>query len=64
MGPPWPICLIRQLDTNGTEIERSEYFPYGAIESSGSEKYGFMVQENDANTGLMYYGAWGEVLFP
>ncbi|MBP2029401.1 RHS repeat-associated protein [Methanohalophilus levihalophilus] len=45
------------VDENGTEIERSEYFPYGAIESGGSEKYGFTGQENDVDTGLMYYGA-------
>jgi RHS repeat-associated protein len=45
------------VDTNGSVVERSEYFPYGAIESGGSEKYGFTGQENDADTGLMYYGA-------
>jgi RHS repeat-associated protein len=45
------------VDENGSQVERTEYFPYGAIESGGSEKYGFTGQENDADTGLMYYGA-------
>jgi RHS repeat-associated protein len=45
------------VDASGSMVERSEYFPYGAIESGGSEKYGFTGQENDADTGLMYYGA-------
>jgi hypothetical protein len=42
------------VDTNGSVVERSEYLPYGAIESGGSEKYGFTGQENDVDMGLMY----------
>ncbi|MBB6402498.1 RHS repeat-associated protein [Methanococcus maripaludis] len=45
------------VNENGSEVERSEYFPYGQVQSGGSEKYGFTGQENDANTELMYYGA-------
>jgi RHS repeat-associated protein len=45
------------INESGLEVERTEYYPYGAIESGGSEKYGFTGQENDADTGLMYYGA-------
>jgi RHS repeat-associated protein len=45
------------VDASGSGVERSEYFPYGAIESGGLEKYGFKGKENDADTGLMYYGA-------
>jgi RHS repeat-associated protein len=44
------------INESGLEVERTEYYPYGAIESGGSEKYGFTGQENDADTGLMYYG--------
>ncbi|WP_440948224.1 DUF2341 domain-containing protein [Methanosarcina sp. T3] len=45
------------VDENGLEIERTDYFPYGQVRSGGLEKYGFTGQENDADTGLMYYGA-------
>ncbi|WP_083755909.1 RHS repeat-associated core domain-containing protein [Methanosarcina acetivorans] len=45
------------VDENGLEIERTDYFPYGQVKSGGLEKYGFTGQENDADTGLMYYGA-------
>ncbi|WP_459202447.1 RHS repeat-associated core domain-containing protein [Methanococcus sp. CF] len=45
------------VNENGNEVERTEYFPYGQVQSGGSEKYGFTGKENDANTGLMYYGA-------
>ncbi len=45
------------VNENGLEVERTEYFPYGQIQSGGTEKYGFIGQENDADTELMYYGA-------
>ncbi|AKB32382.1 hypothetical protein MSSIH_1692 [Methanosarcina siciliae HI350] len=45
------------VDENGFEVERTDYFPYGQVRSGGLEKYGFTGQENDADTGLMYYGA-------
>ncbi|WP_048141466.1 DUF2341 domain-containing protein [Methanosarcina horonobensis] len=45
------------IDENGVEVERTDYFPYGQVRSGGLEKYGFTGQENDADTGLMYYGA-------
>ncbi|WP_255350263.1 RHS repeat-associated core domain-containing protein [Methanosarcina sp. 2.H.T.1A.6] len=45
------------MDKNGLEVERTDYFPYGQVRSGGLEKYGFTGQENDADTGLMYYGA-------
>ncbi|AEK19818.1 hypothetical protein GYY_04735 [Methanococcus maripaludis X1] len=45
------------VNESGSEVERTEYFPYGQVQFGGSEKYGFTGQENDANTGLMYYGA-------
>jgi RHS repeat-associated protein len=45
------------IDESGLEIERTDYFPYGQIQSGGTEKYGFTGQENDADTELMYYGA-------
>ncbi|WP_204936551.1 RHS repeat domain-containing protein, partial [Methanococcus maripaludis] len=45
------------VNENGSEVERSEYLPYGQVQSGGSEKYGFTGKENDADTGLMYYGA-------
>jgi RHS repeat-associated protein len=45
------------VNESGAEVERTEYFPYGQVQSGGLEKYGFTGQENDANTGLMYYGA-------
>ncbi|KKH47873.1 RHS repeat domain-containing protein [Methanosarcina sp. 1.H.A.2.2] len=45
------------VDENGLEVERTDYFPYGQVRSGGLEKYGFTGQENDADTGLMYYGA-------
>ena len=45
------------IDESGLEVERTEYYPYGQVQSGGLEKYGFTGQENDADTGLMYYGA-------
>ncbi|AKB28468.1 hypothetical protein MSSIT_1749 [Methanosarcina siciliae T4/M] len=45
------------VDENGLEVERTDYFPYGQVRSGELEKYGFTGQENDADTGLMYYGA-------
>ncbi|WP_292464480.1 toxin TcdB middle/N-terminal domain-containing protein [Methanolobus sp.] len=45
------------INESGLEIERTEYYPYGQVQSGGLEKYGFTGQENDADTGLMYYGA-------
>ncbi|WP_440948215.1 RHS repeat-associated core domain-containing protein [Methanosarcina sp. T3] len=45
------------VDETGLEVERTDYFPYGQVRSGGLEKYGFTGQENDADTGLMYYGA-------
>ncbi|BAP61006.1 hypothetical protein MMKA1_08890 [Methanococcus maripaludis KA1] len=45
------------VNENGNEVERTEYFPFGQVQSGGSEKYGFTGKENDADTGLMYYGA-------
>jgi RHS repeat-associated protein len=45
------------VNESGSEVERTEYFPYGQVQFGGSEKYGFTGQENDADTGLMYYGA-------
>jgi RHS repeat-associated protein len=45
------------VNESGLEVERTEYYPYGEVQSGGLEKYGFTGQENDADTGLMYYGA-------
>jgi RHS repeat-associated protein len=45
------------IDESGLEVERTEYYPYGEVQSGGLEKYGFTGQENDADTELMYYGA-------
>ncbi|MDK2948412.1 MAG: hypothetical protein PWQ63_1572, partial [Methanolobus sp.] len=45
------------INESGLEVERTEYYPYGEVQSGGLEKYGFTGQENDADTGLMYYGA-------
>jgi RHS repeat-associated protein len=45
------------INESGAEVERTEYFPYGQVQSGGLEKYGFTGQENDADTELMYYGA-------
>ena len=45
------------VNESGLEVERTEYFPYGQVHSGGLEKYGFTGQENDIDTGLMYYGA-------
>ncbi|WP_321430249.1 DUF2341 domain-containing protein [uncultured Methanolobus sp.] len=45
------------INESGAEVERTEYYPYGQVQSSGLEKYGFTGQENDADTGLMNYGA-------
>jgi len=45
------------VDEDGLEVERTEYYPYGEVQSGGLEKYGFTGKENDADTGLMYYGA-------
>lgn len=39
------------------ELKSSDYFPYGEVRSGSLEKYGFTGQENDDDTGLMYYGA-------
>ncbi len=44
------------INESGTEVERTGYFPYGQVQSGCLEKYGFTGQENDADTGLMYYG--------
>ena len=49
--------IVSTVDENGFEVERTDYFPYGQVRSGGLEKYGFTGQENDADTGLMYYGA-------
>ncbi|WP_094229179.1 RHS repeat domain-containing protein [Methanolobus psychrotolerans] len=45
------------VNESGLEVERTEYYPYGQVQSGGLEKYGFTGQENDADTELMYYGA-------
>ncbi|WP_094229181.1 RHS repeat domain-containing protein [Methanolobus psychrotolerans] len=45
------------VNESGLEVERTEYYPYGQVQSGGLEKYGFTSQENDADTELMYYGA-------
>ncbi|WP_406656530.1 RHS repeat-associated core domain-containing protein [Methanolobus sp. ZRKC2] len=45
------------INESGLEVERTEYYPYGKVQSGGFEKYGFTGQENDADTELMYYGA-------
>ncbi|ETA66626.1 RHS repeat-associated core domain [Methanolobus tindarius DSM 2278] len=45
------------INESGLEVERTEYYPYGQVQSGGLEKYGFTGQENDADTELMYYGA-------
>jgi RHS repeat-associated protein len=45
------------INESGLEVERTEYYPYGQVQSGGLEKYGFTGQENDIDTGLMYYGA-------
>jgi RHS repeat-associated core domain len=45
------------INESGVEVERTEYYPYGEVQSGGLEKYGFTGQENDADTELMYYGA-------
>ncbi|MDK2825466.1 MAG: hypothetical protein PWQ63_1569 [Methanolobus sp.] len=45
------------INESGLEVERTEYYPYGEVQSGGLEKYGFTGKENDADTGLMYYGA-------
>ena len=45
------------VNESGLEVERTEYFPYGQVQSGGLEKYGFTGQENDIDTRLMYYGA-------
>lgn len=47
--------IYLMIDENGLDIERTDYFPYGQVRSGGLEKYGFTGQENDADTGLMYY---------
>jgi len=44
------------INETGLEVERTEYYPYGQVQSGGLEKYGFTGQENDADTELMYYG--------
>jgi RHS repeat-associated protein len=45
------------VNESGFEVERTEYYPYGEVQSGGLEKYGFTGQENDDDTELMYYGA-------
>ncbi|AAM05438.1 TPA: hypothetical protein HA338_08515 [Methanosarcina acetivorans] len=45
------------VDETGLEVECTDYFPYGQVRFGGLEKYGFIGQENDADTGLMYYSA-------
>ena len=45
------------VNESGVEVERTEYFPYGQVQSGGLERYGFTGQENDVDTELMYYGA-------
>ncbi|WP_129582749.1 RHS repeat domain-containing protein, partial [Methanolobus psychrotolerans] len=45
------------VNESGLEVERTEYYPYGQVQSGGLEKYGFTCQENDVDTELMYYGA-------
>jgi RHS repeat-associated protein len=45
------------INESGLEVERTEYYPYGQVQSGGLEKYGFTGQESDADTELMYYGA-------
>jgi RHS repeat-associated protein len=45
------------MDETGLEVERTDCFPYVKVRSGGLEKYGFTGQENDADIGLMYYGA-------
>ena len=45
------------INESRLEVERTEYYPYGEVQSGGLEKYGFTGQENDVDTELMYYGA-------
>ncbi|MCC4771233.1 hypothetical protein FXV91_13990 [Methanosarcina sp. DH2] len=42
---------------NVLEVECTDYFPYGQFRSGGLEKYSFTGQENDDDTGIIYYGA-------
>ena len=43
-------------DTNGNTIEETSYFPFGAIQQGGNDRYAFTGQEKD-ESGLLYYGA-------
>jgi len=43
-------------DSEGELVEKTQYAPFGAVLSGGSERYGYTGQESDA-TGLMYYNA-------
>jgi RHS repeat-associated protein len=48
------------VDADGVEIARKEYYPFGMSfyeEDMGKVRYQFTGKENDASTGLYYYGA-------
>jgi RHS repeat-associated protein len=44
-------------DEAANTVERTRYYPFGAVLSGGAEKHGYTDQELDAETGLMYYNA-------
>lgn len=41
----------------GTVVDRLEYYPYGSIRNTGSERYSYTGKEKDTSTGQFYYEA-------
>jgi len=44
-------------DASGQVIEETKYLPFGTVLEGGDSRYLFTGQENDKETGLMYYNA-------
>lgn len=42
---------------SGAVVDRLEYFPYGSIRNTGSERYSYTGKEKDMGTGQYYYEA-------
>lgn len=50
---------VARLDSNGTLIDREEFFPYGdsSLRTFTKKRYRYVGKEKDLESGLYYYGA-------
>gem|GEM_PF-6061005 len=50
---------VARLDTNGTVIDKEEYYPFGdsSLRTFTKKRYRYVGKEKDLESGLYYYGA-------